>query len=92
LYQYGREIGLPRPRTDFQVSQCTDKCFDVVLQSSSGGGDNEDGGGGSNILSLISTILGGSSGVSNQLAFIALTVSESYLTLSLSNAETLNVK
>jgi hypothetical protein len=83
LYEYGTEIGLPIPTTDSQVPLCIEKCFDVVLQSSSGGGEGEDGGGGSNILSLISTVLGGSSGVSTQLPFTALTVSETCLTLPL---------
>jgi hypothetical protein len=89
LYQSGTEIGLPRTTTDFQVSLCTEKCFDVVLQSGSGGDESQDGGGGSNILSLISTILGGSSGVSNKFPFEAPTVSESYLLFPLSNAKTL---
>ena len=44
---------------------CIIHYFDSALQGSTGGSDSEDGGGGSNILSLLSTILGGSSGVSN---------------------------
>jgi hypothetical protein len=91
LYKCGSETGLPRRSADFQVFLCTDKCFDVVLQSSSGGGDeSQDGGGGSNILSLVSTILGGSSGVSNKLPFESLTVSESYLIFPLTNVKELN--